>query len=69
MAGERPVVMDTTDVARVLGVEPWMVARLYQRGLVDEPPRCGNSRVLTPSDLPALRSALEQAGYLPGKGR
>jgi hypothetical protein len=64
MADSRPVVMDTRDAARVLGVEPWQVARLYQKGLVDEPPRVGNSRVLTPQDLPALRTAFQEAGYL-----
>jgi hypothetical protein len=56
--------MDTTDAARVLGVEPWQVMRLYHRELVPEPPRCGNSRVLTLADLPVLRAALERAGYL-----
>jgi hypothetical protein len=49
---------------RFLNCEHWQLVRCYQRGLVDEPPRVGNSRVLTPADLPALRSALEQAGYL-----
>jgi hypothetical protein len=66
---DRPQFYDTTDAARALGVEPWQIASLYQRELIPEPPRVGPVRVLTPSDLPVLRAALEKAGYLPGRGR
>jgi len=53
------------DVAARLGCREWQLRRLFERGLVPEPARAGRGRVFTEADLPALRSALVNAGYLP----
>jgi hypothetical protein len=52
------------DVAAKLGVELWQVRRLYQRGLLPEPQRMGNFRVVFVKDLPAIAQSLREAGYL-----
>jgi hypothetical protein len=52
-------------VAKANGVAPWQVRRLFERGILPEPPRMGCYRVLLPEDLPRVREALRQAGYLP----
>ncbi len=43
----------------------WQIQRIVDRGMVPEPPRVGKYRVFAESDLPALRSALAKAGFLP----
>jgi hypothetical protein len=64
MAGQRW--MTTGQAAREIGAESWQVARLFQRGLVEEPRRLGQFRLIAESDLPALKRAAEAAGYLHG---
>jgi hypothetical protein len=51
--------------ARALGIDAWQVARLYERGILEEPPRLGRYRTIHRDDLPALRRAAQAAGYLP----
>lgn len=53
-----------TDAAARLGVEPWQVRRLHERGILPEPPRLGRNRLYTEADLDTLRQALQEAGYL-----
>jgi hypothetical protein len=55
-------------VARRYGIPPWMVRRVYERGLLPEPPRVGAYRVVPVDDLPRLEAALRGAGYLPPAG-
>lgn len=59
-----PQVLIVGEVARRLGVKPWQVRRVVERGLVPEPTRIGAYRAFAESDLPALDAALRQAGYL-----
>jgi DNA-binding transcriptional MerR regulator len=47
-----------------LGVEPWQVRRLYERGALPPAARVGSYRVIDPADLPLVKSALRDAGYL-----
>jgi hypothetical protein len=56
--------LTTGDAAVELGVREWMVARLYERHFLPEPPRLAGKRVLKRSDLPAVRDAAVRAGYL-----
>ncbi len=51
-------------VAQRLGVQPWQVRRLFVRGLLPAAARVGAYRVLFEDDLPAVKAALRQAGYL-----
>lgn len=57
--------MTTTAVAKDIGVKPWMVRRLYESGKLPEPPtRAGQYRLIEVGDLPQVRKALTDAGYL-----
>jgi hypothetical protein len=46
-------------------VKPWMVRRLFERGILPEPPRLGCYRVIHAGDLPEVEAALRKCGYLP----
>ena len=50
--------------AKLLGVRTWQLRRLFERGLMPEPPRVGAYRVIAVTDLPYLKAALHEAGYL-----
>jgi hypothetical protein len=50
-----------------LGVPGWRVRQLFTRGILPEPRRFGNSRILFDEDLPAIRAALAAAGHLPAE--
>ncbi len=50
--------------ARLLGVPTWCVRRLYESGRLPEPPRAGGYRLIDAADLPAIRAALGEAGYI-----
>ena len=52
------------EIARETGATPWQVRRLYERGLLPPAERIGLYRVVRAADLPAIRSALIEAGYL-----
>lgn len=50
--------------AKSLGVRAWQLRRIFERGLMPEPPRVGAYRVIAVADLPRLKAALQDAGYL-----
>jgi hypothetical protein len=52
------------DVALALGCRPWQIRRVIGRGLIAEPPRVGPYRVFVTGDLPRIRAALKEAGYV-----
>lgn len=55
-------------VASLYGVQSWQVRRLFQRGLLPPAPRVGTYRVVAAADLPAVKQALRDAGYLRSEG-
>lgn len=57
--------MSTTDVADMLGVERWRVIRVFEDGLVPEPPQFARRRVVTPDLVPLIVAALQSKGWLP----
>jgi len=59
-------VMTLGDVARELGIQLWQVRRLYERGLLPEPPRVAGARVVRREELAKIEAALKEAGYLAG---
>jgi hypothetical protein len=61
--------LTTAEAARRLRVPEWTVARLFTRGLLPEPARVGRFRVIAEGDLPNVREALEEAGYLHTAGQ
>jgi predicted DNA-binding transcriptional regulator AlpA len=54
-------------VAERLGCQSWQVLRLFQRGLLPEPPRIGINRVVHRDRIPEIKAALEKAGFLKRK--
>lgn len=50
--------------AQRLGVAPWQVRRLFERGLLPPAARVGAYRVIRVDDLAGVECALRQAGYL-----
>ncbi len=62
----KPVRVHTLgDLARRFDCPVWAVRRVFERGLLPEPPRAGPYRVVTEPDLPVIEAALRAAGYLP----
>jgi hypothetical protein len=57
----------TAQVARLLGVEPWMIHSLLRRGLADPPAKLGPTFAWSPADVERLRCALVEEGYLPSE--
>lgn len=53
------------DLSRRFNCPLWAVRRVFERGLVAEPPRVGAFRVVADEDVPAVEAALRSAGYLP----
>lgn len=53
--------------AQLLGVEFWQIQRIFELGLLPQPARFGNVRVVTKSQLPEIRAALIKRGYLPAE--
>ena len=57
-------VFTTNTAAKRCGVAEWQVRRLFERGLLPEPPRAGAYRLIPADDLPKIETALRAAGYL-----
>ncbi len=50
-----------------LGVQGWRIARLFETGLVPEPPRVAGRRMIPRSMVPQIIRALEGRGWLPSR--
>ncbi len=57
-------VLSIGQVARRCRRPVWQIRRLVTRGFIKEPPRIGIARVFLASELPAIRAALREAGYI-----
>ena len=57
--------LTTGEVAELLGVDVWRVRRLYESGMLPEPPRAGAYRLIPKADLPRIIDAMRQRGWLP----
>lgn len=51
-------------VAAKFGVPVWKLRRLFERGLLPEPPRVGAWRVIRAEQLDQVEAALRAAGYV-----
>ncbi len=47
------------------GLQVWQIRRLYERGILPEPPRVAGLRIIPLEDVPQTVAALKQTGYLP----
>lgn len=56
------------EVAELLGTQAWRVARLYELGLIPEPPRVAGRRVIPATDLAEIAVQLRLRGWLTKDG-
>jgi hypothetical protein len=52
------------EVAELLGTQAWRVARLYELGLIAEPPRIAGRRIIPITDLAEITVQLRLRGWL-----
>ena len=55
----------TRQIADLLQVEPWRIARLYESGRLREPERFAGRRVIPGRTIPAIVDALRERNWLP----
>jgi hypothetical protein len=48
-----------------LGVQAWRISRLFELGIVAEPPRIGGRRLIPQSMIPSIVDALRDRNWLP----
>jgi hypothetical protein len=67
--GQPPIAfVSMGELADTLGVQTWRIARLFELGLLDEPPRLSGRRIIPKSQIPAIIDALRAKGWLrPGE--
>ena len=61
---EPKTLYSTGQAAKVVGIRPDQVMRLYERGLMPPAQRVGIHRAIPVDDLPRLKEAAIEAGYL-----
>ena len=52
------------ELADFLGVQTWQIARLFERGLVREPPRISGRRIIPKCRVPEIIDRLRDCGWL-----
>jgi hypothetical protein len=57
------------ELAEVLGIQSWRIARLFELGAIEEPPRISNRRAIPKTMIPAIVDALRARDWLPQSGR
>jgi len=55
----------TGELGELLGVQAWRIARLFELGVLAEPPRIGGRRLIAKELIPAVADALRERGWLP----
>lgn len=58
--------LTTREIADQLGAKEWQVRRLFEVGRLPEPPRFAGKRAIPRDQIPAITSALQERGWLPG---
>jgi hypothetical protein len=59
-----PETMSTGELGDELGVQAWRINRLFELGIVAEPPRVAGRRMIPRILVPEIVRALEQRGWL-----
>jgi len=54
------------ELGDALGVQSWRIARLFELGLLREPPRVARRRLIPKSMVPTIVDLLRDRGWLPG---
>jgi len=68
-----PVILTTAQAAQEISDDPhtpgdaakWQVRRLYELGILPEPPKFGNKRMIAREDIPRIVAAMRDRGWLP----
>lgn len=60
-----PPFLSTGDLGDTLGVQSWRISRLFELGVLPEPQRIGNRRLIPKSMVPEIVDALRDRGWLP----
>jgi len=55
----------TRELNDALGTQAWRIARLFELGIVPEPPRSGGRRLIPKSMAPVVMDALCARGWVP----
>ena len=66
-AVKSPPFLSTGDLGDTLGVQSWRIARLFELGVLPEPQRIGNRRLIPKSMVPRVVDALRERGWLPSE--
>ena len=53
------------ELGDTLGVQSWRIARLFELGILPEPPRIGRLRVIPKAMVPEIIDALRRRGWFP----
>jgi hypothetical protein len=48
----------------LLSTQSWRIARLFDMGILEEPPRVGRRRLIPESMIPIIAAALRERGWL-----
>ena len=67
MPHETAPVTSVGELADRLRVQSWRIARLFELGLVAEPPRISGRRAIPVALVPNIVAALRQRGWLPAE--
>ena len=60
-----PHVFSTREIGDILGVDTWRIRRLFEAGVLPEPPRFAGKRAIPRETIPAIVDALRARGWLP----
>ena len=52
------------ELADSLGVQAWRISRLFELGILPEPPRVSRRRLIPKSMIPEIVDALRERGWL-----
>ena len=55
----------TGELGDELGVQSWRISRLFELGVVEEPPRVAGRRMIPRALIPRIVKALGERGWLP----
>ena len=62
---QSPPYLTTGELGDAVGVQAWRIARLFELGVLPDPPRSGGRRLIPKSTVPAIVDALRDRGWLP----
>jgi hypothetical protein len=65
MAKQEITICSVGELADCYRIQSWRISRLFELGLVEEPPRVAGRRMIPHSLIPAIEEALRAKGWLP----